>query len=206
MPLIRRGESKLGQTNDGVYSLALEARSRWALHRVSAVANDAQAAEWHLGWALKYAGRSGYGGARADDTMACPHLLADVFQLAEAWSQAFETIARDRRNRRARDAELSLKLRTLEGIREWFDTMAKQANHGSGQVYELFSERFSGMVDENIERVEPAYRGIAMDIARKEFDYQPPDVWEVAHEEREASGECSLTGIDPWCCPCGRHE
>ena len=25
-------------------------------------------------------------------------------------------------------------------------------------------------------------------------------------DEIEASGGCSLTGIDPWCCPCGRHE
>jgi len=35
----------------------------------------------------------------------------------------------------------------------------------------------------------------------KEYGYNPH--WEP-YEASE--GECSLTGIDEYCCPCGRHE
>jgi hypothetical protein len=44
-----------------------------------------------------------------------------------------------------------------------------------------------------------------MEIAQQ-YGYASPNDLEQQKNEIEESGLCSLTGIDPWCCPCGRHE
>jgi len=175
-----------------LYSIALDARVYWAHHRVSTVAGDEERAEWNLGWALKRARRCGEAAAR--ESMACPHLLADEPLLARAWTSAFDA------------ACLKLqKLRTREGLDEWISTMASEANRGCGLSYELFVKRFSVMVDDALDQVEPAYRDLAIEVA-KAHDYATAEELDAMQEEIENSGGCSLTGIDPDCCPCGRHE
>lgn len=175
-----------------LYSIALDARVYWAHHRVSVVAGDVERAEWNLGWALKRA--RGCGDAAARESRACPHLLADVPQLAGAWTLAFEA-AREKLQ----------KLRTREGLDEWISTMASESNRGCGLSYELFVKRFSAAVENALDEVEPAYRDLAIEVANA-HGYATAAELDAMQEEIESSGGCSLTGIDPDCCPCGRHE
>lgn len=175
-----------------MYSIALDARVYWVNHIVSAVARDEERTEWNLGWALKLAGRCGEIAAR--DKLECPHLLVDVPQLASAWTSAFDA-ARQKIE----------KLRTREGLDEWISTMASESNRGCGLSYELFVKRFSAAVDDALDQVEPAFRDLAIEVA-KGHDYATVEELNAMQEEIESSGGCSLTGIDPDCCPCGRHE
>jgi hypothetical protein len=175
-----------------MYSIALEARVYWAHHRVSVVAGNEKGAERNLGWAFKLARRCGEVAAR--ENLELPRLVADVPQLTCEWEAGFKAVRLK-----------LLKLRTREGLTEWISAMADEANRGCGQVYELFVKRFSGMVDARLDEVELEYQALAIEIA-KSHDYATAEELNAAWEEIEASGGCSLTGIDPWCCPCGRHE
>lgn len=180
------------QMDNDMYSIALEARVYWAHYRVSVVARDEKRAEWYLRSALKSARRCGEIGARAE--LELPHMLSDVPRLSGEWSAEFEAVR--------------LKLmtfRTREGLTKWIKEMADEAIVGCGQVYELFEKRFSWMVDSRLDEVEPEYQAMAIEIA-KPHGYISAEALDAAWEEVEASGGCSLTGIDPWCCPCGRHE
>jgi hypothetical protein len=178
--------------DDDMYSIALDARVYWAHHRVSVVARDEKRAERNLGWAVKSARRCGEIAAREE--LELPRLFADVPQLSCEWDAEFKAV------------RLKLmRLRTREGLTEWIKAMADEATRGCGQVYELFEKRFSGMVDARLDEVESDYQALAIEIA-KSHGYATTEELDVAWKEIEASGGCSLTGIDPWCCPCGRHE
>jgi hypothetical protein len=60
-------------------------------------------------------------------------------------------------------------------------------------------------VDNLLETVEHPFRDIAIEIATSK-GYATPEERSVMQDEIEESGGCSLTGIDRYCCPCGRHE
>ncbi|KGC70283.1 putative pLASMID PROTEIN [Burkholderia pseudomallei] len=176
------------------YANALEARTHWALHRVSLVAGDDKKASKELRLSLDYAKRSGNAGAQTDEDMTCPALLIDVQPLREVFVASFEAVCERRR-----------KLRTRDGIAAELESMAAESNRRCGLSYELFVKWFSDDVDGFLEELEPASAEVALEIARS-IGYATPEEREEMQDEIEASGGCSLTGIDPWCCPCGRHE
>lgn len=176
------------------FANSLKARTHWALHRVSVVAGDDKTAATELRRALDYARRGGKAGGWDDEDMSCPALLADVQPLRDAFMDAFEAARGQRR-----------KLRTQEGIAAELDAMAAEANRGCGQSYELFTSRFSDSVDGLLDELESPFRTVALELA-KGSGYATPEEREEMQQEIAASGGCSLTGIDPWCCPCGRHE
>jgi len=49
-------------------------------------------------------------------------------------------------------------------------------------------------------------REAAYATARQYGDYATPEERRRAYERDIADGSCGLTGIEPDCCPCGRHE
>lgn len=89
----------------------------------------------------------------------------------------------------------------LPSIQDRIEAMAVQANQGCGQIYELFLERFSGMVD----RAYPPGcldRERAIAIANAVGGYATPE--EIAQSQIEADEMgCCSHGLDPDCCPCG---
>ncbi|BBQ02845.1 hypothetical protein BSFA1_79730 (plasmid) [Burkholderia sp. SFA1] len=176
------------------FSMALAARVQWALHRVSVVAENQRAAQTHLSRALNGAKTCGDNAAWTDENLACPALLADVPDLRMAFTQAFDRVREQRQKRRTRD-----------GLTEELTVMAEEANRGCGQSYELFVKRFSADVDDLLEIVESPYQSIALDVAISK-GYATPAEREKMQEEIAQDGGCSLTGIDPDYCPCGRHE
>lgn len=177
-----------------IYATALEARTNWAMHRVSAVAGDDKKAIAHLRTALEYARRSGDAAGWAAEEVTCPALLIDVEQLRAAFMVSFDAV-RERR-------EL---LRTRDGIAAELKSLAAESNRGCGLSYELFVKRFSIEADDLFDELEPEFKEMALELA-KAIGYATADERERMQDEIEASGGCSLTGIDPWCCPCGRHE
>lgn len=176
------------------FSTALDARTQWALHRIGVVAGNDKDAKDRLFWALNYAKRCGDMAGHADDEMQCPALLADVQQLRNAYIDAFETV-RERREKR----------RTREGIDAELSAMADTSRRGCGLSYELFVKRFSQNVDDFLDELEVPFRDPALEIAKGK-GYATPEECQAMQDEIEESGGCSLTGIDPWCCPCGNHE
>ncbi|RQQ77824.1 hypothetical protein DF134_36525 [Burkholderia stagnalis] len=176
------------------YTNALEARTHWALHRVSLVAGDDKKATKELRSALSLAKLSGEMAGWVDEGMTCPALLIDVQPLRDAFMERFAAICERRR-----------KLRTREGIEVELESMAARANRSCGLSYELFVKWFSLDVDALVRGLEAEFQPVALEIA-KSMDYATPDERKKLQEDIEESGGCSLTGIDPWCCPCGRHE
>ncbi len=92
----------------------------------------------------------------------------------------------------------------LPSIENRIEAMAVQANQGCGQVYELFLERFSGMVDSAFP---PGSfdRERAVAIAISVGGYATPEEIAQARIEAAEMGCCSH-GLDPNCCPCGCGE
>ncbi|CBW77279.1 PLASMID PROTEIN (plasmid) [Mycetohabitans rhizoxinica HKI 454] len=176
-----------------IYSNALDARVQWALHRISVVAGDEKAAQAQLSLALTYAERSAEVAARKDEDVQCPALLADVPQLRAAFMGAVESV-RDQRQKR----------RTREGIEAEIEAIDRQVSRSCGLSYELFVMRFSAEVDYFLETVEAPYQALALEVAAT-MGYATPAEREEMQNEIEESGGCPLTGIDPDCCPCGRH-
>lgn len=177
-----------------MFSLALEARTRWAMHRVSVVAGDERAAKAARSLAIIDAERSGQAAGRDDEAAQCPALLVDVDELKSAFVGAMVKVR-----------EVRQKRRTYAGLSAELEAMASASNRGCGLSYELFVKRFSDDVDSFIEEVEPQYRALALEIAKAQ-GYATAEERDAMQDEIEESGGCSLTGIDPWCCPCGRHE
>jgi hypothetical protein len=175
-------------------SFALDARVSIALHRVAIVAGDLKLADSTLSHALRLAKTSGTACASEDENACCPALVADDDVLRTVFTQSFEVV-RDR-NRA---------LRTPEGIAAELGSLASSASAGCGSVYELFEKRFSESVDDLISTLESPYQAIAIELAR-------PHGYCTVEERTEAEQlwandrSCWLTGMDPWCCPCGRHE
>ncbi|WP_058034561.1 hypothetical protein [Burkholderia pseudomallei] len=176
------------------YANALEARTHWALHRVSLVAGDDKNTSKELRSALRFAKLSGEMGARADEEMNCPALLIDVQPLRDAFMASFQAVCERRR-----------KLRTRDGIAAELESMAADANRRCGLSYELAVKWFSVDVETLLRELEAPLRPVALEIA-KTMDYATPDERKKMQDEIRESGGCSLTGIDPHCCPCGRHE
>lgn len=176
------------------FSSALDARTQWALHRISVVAGNHRDAKDRLFWALYYAKRSGDAAAWEDDEMQCPALLADLRPLRDAYIDAFDAVRHRRQRRRTRD-----------GIEAELTTMAGDARRGCGLSYELFVKRFSQDVDGLLDVMESPYQSLALEVARQK-GYATQEERKAMQDEIEETGGCSLTGIDPWCCPCGRHE
>ncbi|RQQ77822.1 hypothetical protein DF134_36520 [Burkholderia stagnalis] len=83
--------------------------------------------------------------------------------------------------------------------------MAAEAQRCCGLSYELFVKLFSADVDALIRELDAPLDSVALEIA-KTMDYATPEERNQMQEEIRKSGGCSLTGIDPDCCPCGRHE
>jgi hypothetical protein len=81
------------------------------------------------------------------------------------------------------------------------DNIAKNAHIGCGLSDIVYTERLSSGIQFYLDKVPQKHFEEALTIARH-HGYQTEEelVWEPAE------GECSLTGIDTNCCPCGRHE
>lgn len=176
------------------YSNALHALAQWAFHRVSMVAGSKRQARDSLSSALILVKRGGKNAATEDETMQCPVLLSDVQSPRDAFMGASRDVCAMREKRRTR-----------ERIEAELSAMAEEANRGCGLSYELFVKRFSSNADDYIDALEFPFQSLAREIAT-ELGYATPDERDALQAEIEESGGCSLTGIDPWCCPCGRHE
>lgn len=77
----------------------------------------------------------------------------------------------------------------------------EEANRGCGLVYELFEKRFQKACDDLLASAPEEHREAALQLAIERgycTDYD--------EEAAFPAGSCSLTGLDPDCCPCGRHE
>jgi hypothetical protein len=77
--------------------------------------------------------------------------------------------------------------------------MKEAANQGCGLVYELYTERFSAMLDAKFPPGHPQRDAV---IALSEDDYFTPDEIARGRQEADEMGLCSH-GLDPDCCPCG---
>lgn len=75
-----------------------------------------------------------------------------------------------------------------------------RASKGCGQSYELYEKRLQAayaFILTNAPQVHRAATEAALMANGYEPDFEP---------YQSKPGECSLTGIDEHCCPCGRHE
>lgn len=79
--------------------------------------------------------------------------------------------------------------------------MAEEANRGCGQSYDLFVERFSGLIDNAYPAGSPD-REQAISAAARFGDYATPDELAATQERLAEMGYCSH-GIELDCCPCG---
>jgi len=87
----------------------------------------------------------------------------------------------------------------LPSIEDQIDRMFAEANRGCGQSFDVFVERFSGMVDRAFP---PGSHNREQAIAMSEGCYRTPAELQQAQDEMAEMGYCSH-GIDPDCCPCG---
>jgi hypothetical protein len=77
--------------------------------------------------------------------------------------------------------------------------MKDDASSGCGLVYELYTERFSAMLDGKFPPGCPQ-RDAVLVLAGD--DYYTPDEIARGRQEAEEMGYCTH-GLDPDCCPCG---
>ncbi|MCA3000372.1 MAG: hypothetical protein ING75_17425 [Rhodocyclaceae bacterium] len=75
-----------------------------------------------------------------------------------------------------------------------------EAGHGCGGSDVLYEARVQSAYAAILEKAQATERA-ATETALRKRGYDPDFVPYEAGE-----GECSLTGIDENCCPCGRHE
>ena len=75
-----------------------------------------------------------------------------------------------------------------------------EAAQGCGQSDVLYESRVQASYARILEHAPEAERS-ATELALKSRGFEPDF---TPYQAR--SGECSLTGIDEDCCPCGRHE
>lgn len=74
-----------------------------------------------------------------------------------------------------------------------------EASHGCGQSYELYEKRVQDAYASILAKAPDAERA-ATEAALKARGFEPDF---IPYEAQ--AGECSLTGIDENCCPCGQH-
>ena len=85
-------------------------------------------------------------------------------------------------------------------LQEAIEQAARKAASGCGQSDVLYEKRVQESYRGILEAAAPEARESTEAALRKRgFD---PDF--VPYQAGE--NECGLTGIDVWCCPCGRHE
>jgi hypothetical protein len=89
----------------------------------------------------------------------------------------------------------------IETIAAEIDAAYEEANLGCGLVYELFARRFQSACDALLAKVPEEHRDAALRLAIMRGYCTDDDAEEAFYE-----GACSLTGIEPDRCPCGRHE
>lgn len=179
---------------DGIYTTATEARFLWFAHLMDLPLYSGIPRERLLSVANDKARRSGRLAGRCQPDLPCPHMLADVGQLAHEWSSG-----------RTAEIERVAALRTDVGIKKWLDGLYDEANRSCGLVYELMVDRFSAAVEHGIDEIEEEFHEVAFHMARS-MGYATLEERLQTHKEYEDEGSCPLTGIDPDCCPCGRHE
>jgi hypothetical protein len=83
---------------------------------------------------------------------------------------------------------------------------ADDAAAGCGASDVLFTRRFSVAVDDLAADLPEPIAATFIARAAADFDYATPDERDATQAVIEAAGDCPLTGIDPWYCPCGRHD
>lgn len=86
-----------------------------------------------------------------------------------------------------------------------FDRASRTAIAGCGASDVLYTNRYSNAVDAIVVTLPEAQRAGAIELARQHGDYATCEERERMDEIIAESGDCPLTGIDPDCCPCGRH-
>lgn len=90
-------------------------------------------------------------------------------------------------------------------FRSILEQMATQANHGCGQVYELYARRFSSMVDAHLGMLNSADAAVFVELATTEFDYCTLEQRDEQRRVEAKMGLCSH-GLDEQTCPCGCFE
>jgi hypothetical protein len=90
----------------------------------------------------------------------------------------------------------------------WLESVAKSANHGCGQVYELFEERLFSSIDGMLNRLPPDQSEQMRSEAVAMFGYRDPAIIAaeaaVIREEDAALGiRTCVHHLDPDCCPLG---
>lgn len=81
------------------------------------------------------------------------------------------------------------------------DQLSKQASHGAGQVYELYSSRFTDLVDDRAATLPPADAAKLIAYASAHHDYVP-----VSERTSFAEDGCCPCGLDERTCPNGHFE
>ena len=87
----------------------------------------------------------------------------------------------------------------LSTLRAEFVEATADAHRRCGLSYEFYVQRFSAEANSLLAAVDPTLREEALRIAA-EFGYDDGE-----EEPDYGPGVCTLTGIDDYCCPCGRH-
>lgn len=102
-------------------------------------------------------------------------------------------------------ASMKANAATAQEIIDSLPRLAAQANRGCGQVYEVYVDRLSGMVDQAIEHLDPAAQALVRSVATATVSYLTPAELETMHAEMEDEGLCQH-GLDEMTCPCGCFE
>lgn len=170
----------------------LEARCCLAMARVTWTF-DVETSEVYADEAMDKAFRNGvYDHLHGQD--ALPVMFADEPALADAWGRGRELSEQgsDVGSSPSNDAgqyDVNALVRAAE----------KEAAFGCGQSDVLYESRVQDAY-ERILQGAPIEQRQATEAALRARGHNPDF---VPYEAQE--GECSLTGIDEYCCPCGRH-
>lgn len=176
------------------FSTGLAARCHWAIHGVYELLGKKAGEKQALLCTHDYSNKSECYSAHVKEDRPLSTDLSPRIKLREGYEEAFEGFL-DRRSR----------LFTPDGVAAEIEVLECEAFRGCGLIYELFVQRFSEYVDGLLHEIPSELHALA--IARSvESGYATPAERAESHAEFKASGDCSLTGIEPNCCPCGRHE
>jgi hypothetical protein len=72
----------------------------------------------------------------------------------------------------------------------------------AGGSYEMYARHYSFAIEPYLAKVDPALRPDAIRIANFHGYFDEDD----GAMDGFGAGYCSMSGIEEWCCPCGRHE
>ncbi len=94
---------------------------------------------------------------------------------------------------------------TRASLEAHFTRASDNAVAGCGGSDVLYNDRYSSAVDRIVGVLPDSWRAEAFQIANDCGDYAMPEERAAQLSAAREAGNCSLTGIDPDCCPCGRH-